>query len=43
MSENFETKVFETDLQRKTLENLLENLDNIIPKWVNREEYNSKK
>lgn len=38
-----DSKVFETELDRKTLENLLETLDHITPKYISREEFNAKK
>jgi hypothetical protein len=42
MLKNLETKIFKEEEQRKVFGNLLETLDNITPKWINREEYNSK-
>jgi hypothetical protein len=34
---------FPEELDRKTFENLLDTLDNITPKWIDRKEYDDKK
>jgi hypothetical protein len=43
MNNALDTKVFPNNLDFKTLENILETLDNIKPIKVNRKEYNAKK
>lgn len=43
MKNNLETRIFKDNSDYKTLENILETLDHIKPKFISRQEYNSRK
>jgi hypothetical protein len=38
---SLDSKVFQDELDFKTLENILESLDHVIPKKISRQEYNN--